>query len=99
MKRLCQRIGYIKRKFTEIAILLDEVYKELQETKEKKKEELKELEKKCNKQHSAETRAMDNLINKIKARMRYLYRSEDSLKHGERLEELAKILDWIQQST
>ena len=98
MKKLCQRIGYTKRKFTEIAILLDEVYKELQETKEKKKEELKELEKECNKQHSAETRAMDNLINKIKVRMRYLYRSEDSLKHRERLEELAKILDWMQQS-
>ena len=53
MKKLCQRIGYTKRKFTEIAILLDEVYKELQETKEKKKEELKELEKERNKQHSA----------------------------------------------
>lgn len=98
MKRLCQRIGYIKRKFTEISTLLDEAYKELQETKEKKKEELKELEKECNKQHSAETRDIDSLINKIKARMRYLYRSEDSLKHRERLEELAKILDWMQQS-
>ena len=82
MEKLCQRIGYTKRKFTEISTLLDETYRTIQEEKKRISSPQKTIKEK--------------IIKRIEARMIYLNR-EHKAGNDIKLAELAKLLDWLVQ--
>ena len=82
MEKLCQRIGYTKRKFTEIAALLDEAYRTLQEEKKRI--------------GSPQKTIKEKIIGRIQTRMVYLNK-EHKAENKIRLAELAKLLDWLVQ--
>lgn len=95
MHKLCTKISSIKRILGCIEDILDAIYSEMQKEITAKRQELKELEKEFRKINSAEP-FKEKIINKIMQRMIYLNRTKPC---NDRIDELARLLDWIEENS
>lgn len=105
MHQLCSKIGYTKKRLYDLAASLDDMYKEFQdkqtELKKYEKEKIKELQNLEMVYHKAHPMPKNNadsekIAMKIMSRMVYLNRQPKTDEVTIRLEELSKILDWIE---
>jgi hypothetical protein len=96
MNKLCQKIGVTKRKLEEVANLMDETYRLLQDATYQKEQEIKEFKKQFIKTNYSNLSDKEKIIRKIKARMLYLYRTTSPF-YRQKIEELAYLLDYIEE--
>ena len=105
MHKLCSKIGYTKKRLYDLAESLDDMYKELQDTKDELKryerEKVKELQNLEMVYHKAHPIPKDNVDSekiamKIMSRMVYLNRQVQTADITTRFDELSRLLDWIE---
>lgn len=105
MHQLCSKIGYTKKRLYDLAESLDEMYKEFQdkqtELKKYERDKIKELQNLEMVYHKAHPIPKDNVDSekiamKVMSRMIYLNRLQQTPEVTTRLDELARLLDWIE---
>ena len=96
MHKLCTKISFTKRKLIDISNILDEMYVDMQNAVAAKQQELKELENQFIKEHQPEdtNSNKEKILNRIMQRMIYLNRVKGQ---DVRIDELSKLLDWIEE--
>ena len=91
MNKLYQRIKYTKNKFIEISNLMEETYLALQEASSLQRQDNKS----CLSFSSTSASDKEKIIKRIRSRMVYLNKTKQ-IDSNTRLEELAKLLDWME---
>ena len=75
--------------------ILDEIYSDVLESVAEKKKEIKQMEREFKTSHPKEDTDKERMAIKITQRMIYLNRTPKTAERETRIDELSKLLDWI----